>query len=163
MARRDPRRASDGAAGRRASCGFALASTGVPSMNMVATSGANRMQYERGSYESAGPSTTPWCVMVLAHNEERRIKACLDSVFHGEPGHGVDVYVMANGCTDRTEQLVRDYRSHHPTVHLVSIAMGDKCNAWNVFVHETIPKMCPGKSIYYFMDGDAQLVPGSLT
>jgi glycosyltransferase involved in cell wall biosynthesis len=121
------------------------------------------MQYEKGSYESAGRSTTPWCVMVLAHNEQARIVACLDSIFAGEPGNGVDVYVMANGCTDRTEDIVREYRQRRPSVHLVSIAMGDKCNAWNVFIHETVPKLCPDKEIYYFMDGDAKIVAGSLT
>jgi glycosyltransferase involved in cell wall biosynthesis len=121
------------------------------------------MQWERGSYESASRSTTPWCVMVLAHNEEHRIADCLDSVFDGEPGKAVDVYVMANGCTDRTEEIVRKYREKRPTVHLVSIKMGDKCNAWNVFVHETAKHWCPDKDIYYFMDGDAKIVPGSLT
>ena len=121
------------------------------------------MQYETGSYDFASRSETPWCVMVLAHNEEQRITACLDSVFAGEPGRDVDIYVMANGCTDRTEEIVRQYRKRRPTVHLVSIAMGDKCNAWNVFVHETAAKLCPGKDIYYFMDGDALIVPGSLT
>lgn len=121
------------------------------------------MQYERGQYDSAGVSNAPWCVMVLAHNEEARIEMCLDSVFQGEPGRPVDVYVMANGCTDRTEELVRRYRQKNPSVHLVSIAMGDKCNAWNVFIHETVPKCCPDKDVYYFMDGDATIVPGSLT
>jgi glycosyltransferase involved in cell wall biosynthesis len=120
------------------------------------------MSYETGSYESASVSTTPWCVMVLAHNEERHIGACLDSIFDGERGRPVDVYVMANGCTDGTADVVRAYRKRRPTVHLVDIKMGDKCNAWNVFVHETVPKCCPDKAIYYFMDGDARSVPGSL-
>ncbi|HVZ35494.1 MAG TPA: glycosyltransferase, partial [Polyangiaceae bacterium] len=120
-------------------------------------------EYERGAYDAASAATSPWAVMVLAHNEERRIKACLDSIFDGEPGRGVDVYVMANGCTDRTEQIVREYRERRPTVHLVSIQLGDKCNAWNVFIHETVARFCPGRAVYYFMDGDAQLVPGSLT
>lgn len=120
------------------------------------------MQYEKGSYDSASRSTTPWCVMVLAHNEEARIVSCLDSVFAEDKGRGVDVYVMANGCTDRTEAIVREYRQKRPTVHLVSIKLGDKCNAWNVFIHETIPNYCPDKDIYYFMDGDAKIVPGSL-
>ncbi len=119
--------------------------------------------YETGSYASASASATPWCVMVLAHNEERHIGACLDSIFDGEPGRAVDVYVMANGCTDGTADVVRKYRERRPTVHLVDIKMGDKCNAWNVFIHETIPKCCPDKSIYYFMDGDARIVPGSLS
>jgi len=46
-------------------------------------------------------------------------------------------------------------------VHLVSIALGDKCNAWNVFIHETVPSQCPGREAYSFMDGDVRVVPGS--
>lgn len=103
-----------------------------------------------------------WPVMVLAYNEEKHIEACLDSLFDGEPGQPLEVYVMANGCTDRTEQIVLEYGRKRPSVHLVSIKMGDKCNAWNVFVHETVPRHCPGRSIYFFVDGDARSVPGSL-
>lgn len=101
--------------------------------------------------------------MVLAHNEEKHIAACLDSVFDGEPDRQIDVYVMANGCTDRTGEIVRLYRKQRSSVHLVSIALGDKCNAWNVFIHETIPRFCPDRRIYFFMDGDATITPGSLT
>jgi glycosyltransferase involved in cell wall biosynthesis len=115
-------------------------------------------------------STTPqatgnpkaWPVMVLAYNEEKHIEACLDSLFDGDPGLPLEVYVMANGCTDRTEQIVLDYGKRRPEVHLVSIKLGDKCNAWNVFIHETVPQRCPGREIYFFVDGDARSVPGSL-
>ena len=85
-----------------------------------------------------------WPVMVLAHNEERRIEACLDSIFSADPGAPFKVYVMANGCTDRTEEIVSTYHKHEQRVHLVSIRLGDKCNAWNVFVHDTVPAECPG-------------------
>ncbi len=100
--------------------------------------------------------------MVLAHNEEKHIVACLDSLFNGEPGQPLEVYVMANGCTDRTEELTRAYSARRPEVHLVSISLGDKCNAWNVFVHDIVPTRCPGRSVYFFMDGDARSTPGSL-
>ena len=99
--------------------------------------------------------------MVLAHNEERHIKACLDSIFAADPASRFEVYVMANGCTDATEEIVRQYASQRPEVHLVSIRLGDKCNAWNVFIHETVPDRCPGRDVYFFMDGDARAVPGS--
>lgn len=104
-----------------------------------------------------------WPVMVLAYNEERHIAACLDSIFASDPAASFEVYVMANGCTDRTEAVVREYARRRPAVHLVSIAMGDKCNAWNVFIHETVPAQCPGREIYFFMDGDATAVPGSFS
>jgi len=108
-------------------------------------------------------ATTAWPVMVLAHNEERHIGACLDSIFAADPGAPLSVYVMANGCSDRTEDIVREYARREPRAHLVSIALGDKCNAWNVFVHETVPACCPGAPIYFFMDGDARAVPGSFS
>ena len=117
---------------------------------------------------TASPPPTPrsdaWPVMVLAHNEERHITACLDSIFAADPDAPFEVYVMANGCTDRTEALVEEYgRTRNPRVHLVSIKLGDKCNAWNVFVHETVPALCPGQEIYFFMDGDARAIPGSFS
>lgn len=105
----------------------------------------------------------PYPVMVLAHNEERHIAACLDSIFAGDSDVGFEVYVMANGCTDRTETIVEAYARRNPAVRLVSIELGDKCNAWNVFVHEMVPTHCPGRAAYFFVDGDARFVPGSFS
>ncbi|HKA43525.1 MAG TPA: glycosyltransferase family A protein [Burkholderiales bacterium] len=109
----------------------------------------------------AETDTARWPVMVLAYNEERHIAACLDSVFAADPDRRFEVFVMANGCTDRTEEVVRAYSRSGPEVHLVSIPVGDKCNAWNVFVHETVPSRCPGREVYFFMDGDATVTRGS--
>ena len=106
--------------------------------------------------------SAPWPVMVLAYNEEEAIEAAIDSIFASEPDQKLEIYVMANGCTDRTEELVRAYSSRRPEVHLVSIKMGDKCNAWNVFIHETTAKVCPGREVYFFTCGDVRIVPGSL-
>jgi hypothetical protein len=70
---------------------------------------------------------------------------------------------MANGCTDRTEEIVREYATRQPGVRLVSIVMADKCNAWNMFVHETARTLAPDRDAYFFVDGDCRIVPGSLT
>jgi glycosyltransferase involved in cell wall biosynthesis len=105
----------------------------------------------------------PWPVMILAHNEESHITACLDSLFHGEPGRPLEIYVMANGCTDSTEEIVREYARQRAEVRLVQIGLGDKCNAWNVFIHEVVPAEAPGRPVYFFMDGDARIVPHSLS
>lgn len=121
------------------------------------------MAQQQVGTEDTPVAAAPWPVMVLAHNEERHIAACLDSIFDGEPGRAIDVFVMANGCTDRTEEIVRQYGERRPGVHLVSIALGDKCNAWNVFIHETVPAQAPGRPVYFFMDGDARAVPGSFS
>lgn len=99
--------------------------------------------------------------MVLAHNEERHIEACLDSIFASDPDRRFEVYVMANGCTDRTEAIVEAYGRKRSEVHLVSIKLGDKCNAWNVFVHDSAPAHCADRDIYFFMDGDATAATGA--
>lgn len=103
---------------------------------------------------------TPPCryVAVFAHNEARNIVACLDSL-QDAAKLPPECFVLANACTDRTEALVREYGASHPNVHLVSIALGDKANAWNVFVHEIAP---PGAAQYFFIDGDVRAVPGAL-
>lgn len=104
-----------------------------------------------------------YSVMVLAHNEERHIEACLDSIFSADPDLDIEVFVMANGCTDCTESVVKEYANKNPSVHLVSIELGDKCNAWNVFVHEVVPVRCPTRAMYFFVDGDARFLPGSFS
>ena len=119
---------------------------------------------DRGTLLVNTPQPNPaWPVMVLAHNEERHIEACLDSIFTADPTSRFEVFVMANGCTDATEAIVRRYAAQRPEVHLVSIALGDKCNAWNAFIHETVPEYCPERDVYFFMDGDARAVGGSFS
>jgi glycosyltransferase involved in cell wall biosynthesis len=104
-----------------------------------------------------------WPVMVLAHNEAERIVACLDSIYAADPGRKFSIFVMANGCTDNTEDIVREYGKTHEGVNVVSIEMGCYCNAWNVFIHQTVPAHAPGSEIYFFMDGDCRVWPGSFS
>lgn len=100
----------------------------------------------------------PWPVAVFAHNEARNIIACLDSL-QAAASHPLACHVLANACTDQTEALVREYAADHSNVHLVSIALGDKANAWNVFVHEVASR---NAAACFFIDGDVRAIPGSL-
>lgn len=93
-----------------------------------------------------------WPVAVFAHNEEREIISCLESLLKAS-AHPLACYVLANACSDKTEMLVTEYSKSHPNVHLVSIALGDKANAWNVFVHDHAPQ---DADYYFFIDGDVQ-------
>ena len=99
----------------------------------------------------------PWPVAVFAHNEARNIVACLDSL-QAAANHPLECFVLANACTDRTEGLVREYGASYPNVHLVSITLGDKANAWNVFVHEIAPDTAMQ---YFFIDGDVRATAGA--
>lgn len=116
-----------------------------------------------GTRNAAEVSRAMWPVMVLAHNEARHITACLDSLYAAERGREFEIFVLANGCTDNTEELVEAYAKKQPGVHLVSIQMADKCNAWNVYIHDVIPRRVAGRDVYFFMDGDARACPGALS
>jgi len=93
-----------------------------------------------------------WSVAVFAHNEHENIITCLDSLKDAAHGQPLLIYVLANGCTDTTEALVRDYIATNSNVLLFSIGLGDKSNAWNCFVHE----IAPVADCYFFIDGDVE-------
>jgi glycosyltransferase involved in cell wall biosynthesis len=103
-------------------------------------------------------SPQPWPVAVFAHNEARNIIACLDSL-QAATSHPIECHVLANACIDRTEALVQAYGAAHPNVHLVPIALGDKANAWNRFVHDVALRSA---GPYFFIDGDVRATPGAL-
>ena len=99
-----------------------------------------------------------WSLAVFAHNESGRIGAALQSIVQAAAGIDVEVWVLANGCTDATSDEVRACGSVLPDLWLAEIDVADKANAWNVYVHELIT---PGRAAtietYFFMDGDVTL------
>lgn len=88
-------------------------------------------------------------IAVFAHNEERNIIRCLQTV-KAAANQGDECFVLNNGSTDRTGDVVAAFIKDDPRFHLVEISVGDKSNAWNVFVHEIKPQA----SVYLFLDGD---------
>lgn len=97
-------------------------------------------------------------VAIFAHNEERLIAGCLDSVlsvFAGERDLEPRLYVLVNGSSDRTAEVVKAYGRTHRSIHLVEIDLGDKCNAWNHYVY----RIAPEAPIHVFMDGDVHMGP----
>ena len=110
------------------------------------------------SYKTPKVHSERWPVAVFAHNEGKRILACLDSIYKAASGHPIEILVLANGCTDRTEDIVESYSSEHPEVDLISIELADKSNAWDVFVHDN----ALDRDVHFFVDGDVQACPNSL-
>lgn len=88
-------------------------------------------------------------IAVFAHNEEQHIIRCLQSV-KDAANDADECFVLNNGSTDRTSAVVTAFIQDDPRFHLVEISVGDKSNAWNVFVHDVNPKA----SMYIFLDGD---------
>ena len=97
-------------------------------------------------------------IAVMAHNEERRIARCLASLPLGDPW--MEVHAVVNGSRDRTAAIARGFAG--VTVH--EYEQGGKARSWNRFVFDT-PEILGGieADFYIFVDGDAEVLPGSLT
>ena len=94
-------------------------------------------------------------VAVLAHNEERRIAACLESLPLGAPG--IEVYVIVNGSSDATASQARAAAGGRAVVH--DYAEGGKARSWNRFVFDELGEHA---ETHIFVDGDAAVAPGSI-
>jgi hypothetical protein len=96
-------------------------------------------------------------VGIFAHQEERRIGLCLtslpldraDTVFH----------VLVNGSTDSTAARAREAASGRANVIVHDITAGGKSRTWNHFVHGLLRG---DEEAVIFMDGDAEIVAGSI-
>ncbi len=100
----------------------------------------------------------PWSVALFAYNEERTILASLTGLLASAGDHPVAIHVLANGCTDRTETLVRDFATKHSAVRLQSLSLADKASAWNHYVYE----LAPEAEVHFFSDGDVTVSPEAL-
>ncbi len=99
----------------------------------------------------------PICITVLAHQEERRIATCLESLPLGR--EDVIIHVVVNGSTDGTAahaQAIAD-RTDNLVVH--NFKEGGKSRSWNRFLFDTLTDFHP---VHIFVDGDAEIVPGSI-
>ncbi len=103
-------------------------------------------------------STPKWAIAVFAHNEELTITSSLESIRSADGAALVHAYVLINGCTDQTERVVREFAVENDWVRPLSIEIGDKANAWNVFVHQVTESY----STYFFLDGDVEMEVGAL-
>lgn len=112
---------------------------------------------------SPGPASPRWVIAVFAHNEAGRIRAALESIAAAAGESDVEVFVLANGCTDATVHEVRASGTIVPNLTLVEIGLADKANAWNVFVNDVVTAERAGEiETYFFMDGDVTLEPDAL-
>lgn len=76
-------------------------------------------------------------VGIMAYNEEANIGALLDALLRQELQESVirDIVVVASGCTDKTEDIVRVFARKSPIIHLVTQPRREgKASAINVFL-----------------------------
>jgi dolichyl-phosphate beta-glucosyltransferase len=75
------------------------------------------------------PSASPWLsVIIPAYNEERRLPATLKKItaYLSSRPFSHDIWVIDNGSTDRTSEVVREFARSHPSLHLEQIAVRGK-------------------------------------
>jgi glycosyltransferase involved in cell wall biosynthesis len=96
-------------------------------------------------------------VAIFAHQEERRIGACLASL----PLDRLDTtfHVLVNGSTDTTVARARAAAGKRANVIVHDLQPGGKSRTWNRFVHEMLDGT---ETAVIFMDGDAEIEPGSI-
>lgn len=96
---------------------------------------------------------------IFAHNEQRKILSALRSIEENLPARTkATLYVLINGSADRTLELVQQYPPTRAEVVPVEIAFADKCNAWNLYVHQ----LAGPADVYFLMDGDCQVAPSAI-
>lgn len=97
------------------------------------------------------------CIAVLAHNEEARIAACLNSLPLGEKD--VAIHVLVNGSNDATAAIAGGVAAaaRNVTVHI--FREGGKARSWNRFLFDELDGF---HETHIFVDGDAEIVPGSI-
>lgn len=96
-------------------------------------------------------------VAIFAHQEERRIGACLASLPLDRPD--TLFHVLVNGTTDATVARAREASGGRPNVIIHDILAGGKSRTWNHMVHGLLTGQ---ESAVVFLDGDAQIVAGSI-
>lgn len=94
-------------------------------------------------------------VAVFAHNEEAGIRRCVGSIFENSDARLERVVILANGCTDSTVKVSQDLASQYEGLEVCEIEIADKCNAWNIYVHDIAR---PETAVHFFVDSDVWFV-----
>src|SRR6185503_19931531 len=84
-------------------------------------------------------------VGITAHNEEANIAQILRAML-SQRLHAVEIteiIVVASGCTDRTEEIVREFATQEPRIQLyVQEKREGKTSAINVFLSHAKENIC---------------------
>jgi glycosyltransferase involved in cell wall biosynthesis len=102
-------------------------------------------------------------VAIMAHNEEKVIEKSIESIFHQESpaGYSVKVIVVANGCVDRTEEIVREFEKKNPDkVKLISMKEKGKTKAINqaISFFEDVTDTSSTMPYIIFLDADCEFI-----
>ncbi|MEZ8094209.1 glycosyltransferase family 2 protein [Photobacterium swingsii] len=91
-------------------------------------------------------------ICVFAYNLEHHIENSINSIIKNLGDYSADIYIMANGCKDKTAEVAYKIAKNNKKVHVVELSIGDKSNAWNIFTYDYYDNY----SIPIFVDGDLE-------
>ena len=86
----------------------------------------------------------PCSIGIMAHNEEANIGRVLEAVLTQRTKHVIvtEIVVVASGCTDKTEDIVRDWARRDPRIRLlVQEQRAGKAAAINAYLPEAREKV----------------------
>lgn len=89
---------------------------------------------------------------MFAYNEADNLAQSLTNMHNNIDERVQNVYLLANGCTDNTVKVAQQLKEElsFTQLEIVEIALGDKCNAWNHYVHE----IRANATCHFFVDAD---------
>lgn len=91
---------------------------------------------------------------MFAYNEEKNIEKSVNSIFNNVSENLQTLTVIANGCTDNTVGCLQQLKEEkdYEKLNIVNLAIGDKCNAWNEYMHN----LHTNSEVHFFVDADVQ-------
>ena len=94
-----------------------------------------------------------YSIVMFAHNERKNIERSVNSVLENSDHRLNQFYIIANGCTDETVPILRQLaKTSNNKLVIVELQLGDKCNAWNEYVHS----IAPPDDAHFFVDADVK-------
>lgn len=92
-----------------------------------------------------------YSVVTFAYNEEKTIAQTIRSILVNCDDRLTRLTVVANGCTDQTVEVAKTSMEIAAVpCEVVELSLGDKCNAWNEYVYNHLPKA----DVHFFVDSD---------
>lgn len=91
-------------------------------------------------------------IVMFAYNEEKNIEDSIKSIFNNVDTRLSKFYILANGCTDSTISIAKTVKKKlkFEKLSVIEISEGDKCNAWNTYVHS----IADSSDVHFFVDAD---------
>jgi glycosyltransferase involved in cell wall biosynthesis len=96
-------------------------------------------------------------IVMFAHNEEQNIDKSIASIFANVDHNLNAFFIIANGCTDKTVSVIAKNKAllDFEKLIVVELSLGDKCNAWNHYVHS----LAGSVDTHFFVDADVKFSP----